>query len=332
MPTLALVMPAWNAAHLLPQSLGRIMEVAAFEDVVVVNPGSTDDTAGVARELGAKVIDLGHRAGPAEARNRGVEATTADVVLFVDSDCIMAEDVPGIVRAAFCDPHLVTLTGSYDDTPPENNLASLYMNLRHHYTHQNARREGATFWAGCGAVRRDIFLKVGGFDAVRFPRPMIEDIELGLRMAEYGATRLDPDLHATHLKRWSLCGVIHTDIFCRAIPWTRLILERGEAPDDLNLRTSQRVGALLAPLALMSLVALPFWKCLPPWCQAAAPLILLGSILVNFGLLRFFWRSRGMFFACDGWFLHQLHLFYSAVVFVLIQIDHRLRGGGAKKP
>ena len=44
----------------------------------------------------------------------------------------------------------------------------------------------------------------GGFDAERFPRPMIEDIELGLRLREHGETQLDPDFNVTHLKRWTL--------------------------------------------------------------------------------------------------------------------------------
>ena len=59
-------------------------------------------------------------------------------------------------------------------------MVSQYRNLLHHFVHQHGHAEASTFWAGCGAIRRAAFDAVGGFDAARFPRPSIEDIELGL--------------------------------------------------------------------------------------------------------------------------------------------------------
>ncbi|MFT7617351.1 MAG: glycosyltransferase involved in cell wall biosynthesis, partial [Planctomycetota bacterium] len=136
LPSLAVIMPAYNAAAHLPKSLGRLVEIGGWDELIVVNPGSSDETSALASEMGARVIDLGHRGGPAEARNAGVDVVQSEIVLFVDSDCVVAEDALDRVRQAFTDPKLVTITGSYDDHPPEQNLASLYMNLRHHFTHQ----------------------------------------------------------------------------------------------------------------------------------------------------------------------------------------------------
>ncbi len=322
-PSLSVVMPAYNAAHHLPRSLGQLIEVGGFEQLILVDPGSTDGTADVARKMGVKVIDLGHRAGPAEARNAGVAQVKSEVVLFVDSDCVIAGDAIERVKAAFVDPDLATLTGSYDDDPPEQNVASLYMNLRHHHTHQKARQDKATFWAGCGAVRTSTFNAAGGFDAEKFPMPMIEDIELGGRMQKLGATRLDPDLQATHLKRWSIFGVIKTDIFCRAIPWTKLILESDETPDDLNLRVAQRIAALWAPIAIVATIVLP----IAAYHSVRATVACLGfmaiSMAMNWSLISFFARKKGIFFAFEGWFFHQVHLFYSAVTFVLCKLTHK---------
>jgi len=136
-PSVAIVMPAYNAERFLPVTLP-----AAGPGVLVVDPGSDDGTAALAESLGAKVLRLGRRAGPAEARNEGVRASSADVILFVDADCAAHADVLARVRSAFAgEPGLVSLTGSYDDAPPERNFASLYMNLRHHFVHQRARRE-----------------------------------------------------------------------------------------------------------------------------------------------------------------------------------------------
>ena len=333
-PELALVMPAYNAAALLSESLPPALEAAGPGGVLVVDPGSDDGTAERPEALGARVLRLARRAGPAEARNEGVRAVEAPVVLFVDADCVVHPDVAHRVRAAFAaDPELVSLTGSYDDRPRATNFFSLYMNLRHHHVHQGARREGASFWAGCGAVRRSAFLRVGGFDAVRYPRPMIEDIELGLRLRREGRTRLDPELQVQHLKRWSLASVVATDVLRRAVPWSRLILASGELPDDLNLRRSQRAAAALAPLVLLGLGAAPALALAgAATAAAAAALPALASLLLQRDLVRFFARRRGPAFALGGWLFHQVHLSYSAAVFALCLAEHRLRGPRGARP
>ena len=318
-----IVIPAYNAAAHLSEVLDAIVEA----DVVVVDPGSTDETAEVARRHGARVIRLPERAGPAEARNRGVEQVETPVVLFIDSDCVPHADVVARVREAFeSDPELVSLTGSYDSSPRDSGFFSRYMNLRHHHTHQVAQREDATFWAGCGAVRRAAFVAVGGFDAERYPAPQIEDIELGLRLAECGATRLDPDLQVKHLKRWTLRSVVLTDVLQRAVPWSRLLLERGGMPNDLNLRWSQRLAAALSPPVLLSVLVVPIAAASRSWLALAPALaILVLSAVLNRGLATSFARLGGWAFAVGGWLFHQVHLLYSSATYAVCWLLHRLR-------
>jgi len=319
-PSVAVVVPAWDAADHLRRSLPATLRAAGGAGVLVVDAGSTDATSGVASALGARVLRLPRREGPALARNVGAQAVTAEVVLFLDADCVPHADVVERVRRAFqADPELVSLTGSYDPAPPAGNFFSQYMNLRHHHVHQGARREGATFWAGCGAVRRRVFLEVGGFDAVRYPRPQIEDIELGLRLRGRGRMRLDPDLQVTHLKRWTLRSVVETDVRARAIPWTRLVLETGRLPDDLNLRRSQRWAAALAPFALLGALGAPVAALAGrPLLAAASLCALLASLLVCADLVGCFWRRRGPGFALGGWLFHQVHLCYGAATFAAL--------------
>lgn len=324
---LAVVVPAYDAAHFLGRSLPPLLGARPDLSVVVVDAGSTDETGALARQLGARVVRLPVREGPAGARNAGVAAAESEVVLFVDADCVIHGDAIERVRDAFrAEPELVALCGSYDARPPERNFFSLYMNLRHHYTHQRARREPASFWAGCGAVRREAFLRAGGFDAERYPRPEIEDIELAGRLRPLGRLRLDPELQVTHLKRWTFRSVVETDLFRRALPWARLIRETGKLPDDLNLRRSQRLAAALAPLALL---ALP----LGPWAAATGRLalaagcgaVLAASLALSVGMVACFARSAGASFALRAWLFHQVHLVYSALAFVLAGWPRRAR-------
>src|SRR2546421_438484 len=77
-----------------------------------------------------------------------------------------------------------------------------------------------TFWAGLGALRREDFLSVGGFDDIRFLDSSVEDIELGMRLTREGKRLLlDPSIQGKHLKRWTLASMIQTDLGKRGIPW-----------------------------------------------------------------------------------------------------------------
>ena len=96
-PVLSVVIPAYNSATVLPEQLRA---VAALEDlpsheVIVVDNRSTDDTAAVAismRELfdELRVVPAMDQAGTCYARNRGAEAATGDILLFVDADDLIA--------------------------------------------------------------------------------------------------------------------------------------------------------------------------------------------------------------------------------------------------
>lgn len=323
-----IVMPAYNAASHLSRVIPAALAALEGGRLIVVDPGSTDGTAELARRLGAEVLELGHRAGPALARNRGVELVDTPICLFIDADCVAHEDVVQIVQTAFHErPELVSITGSYDDSPPEPNFFSQYMNLRHHHTHHQANPDGSSFWAGCGAVLTDVFRKVGGFDAEQFPAPMIEDIELAFRLRRHGKLRLDSALQVKHLKRWSLRGVITTDIFSRAVPWSRLIMQTGELPDDLNLAWSQRLAAVAAPFTLLSPLVVPGALVLGmPALAAGFALPAAFSAWVHRGLFRCFWRCRGPGFALGGVLFHQVHLIYSAGTLAVITLE-RLVGG-----
>ncbi|MCP4399853.1 MAG: hypothetical protein GY801_21430 [bacterium] len=137
-------------------------------------------------------------------------------------------------------PGVSALFGSYDDEPYETNFLSQYKNLMHHYMHRTGHEEASTFWAGCGAMRREVFLAIGGFDAHKYATPCIEDIELGYRLKKSGyRIRVLKALQAKHLKRWTPFSLLKADIFHRALPWTTLILEDKQFINDSECRYLQ---------------------------------------------------------------------------------------------
>ena len=194
------------------------------------------------------LVEKPYRASPAEARNRGAAEATGDVLVFVDADVIVHPDAFTRLRSAFdADPALAAVFGCYDDSPEAPGLVSLFRNLLHHHVHHSSRGPATTFWTGLGAIRREAFRSVDGFDADRFPVPSIEDVELGMRLAETGARiELDPDLQGTHLKAWTIPDMVRTDFTRRGVPWLKLMLERRSASSALNLGWRHRLSTLAA--------------------------------------------------------------------------------------
>ena len=98
----------------------------------------------------------------------------------------------------------------------------------------------STFWTGLGAIRRNAFLELGGFDETV---SWIRDIELGMRLrGNGGSILLDPSIQGKHLKRWTVASMVETDIFRRGVPWLRLVLEGRADPTSLNLSWRHRIG------------------------------------------------------------------------------------------
>ncbi|RMF58471.1 MAG: glycosyltransferase [Calditrichaeota bacterium] len=245
---ISIIVPARNCPDLLRTCLTYInhSQYTNFE-LIVVNDASTDNTADIAIELGAKVINLDKQSGPAKARNRGAEIARGKYVFFIDADVLVYPDtIEKVVTYFESHPDVDALFGSYDVSPAAPNIMSQFKNLFHHFVHQQAREEASTFWSGCGAVKREVFLKMGGFNT-NYERPCIEDIELGLRMHKAGyRIVVHKEVQVKHLKMWTLWGMLKADIKDRAIPWTELIMREKELPNDLNLKLSQRISALLS--------------------------------------------------------------------------------------
>ncbi len=250
--SLAVVIPAYNASSELHQCLSAIQAGTVQPDeIIVVDDGSTDDTRQVAVEFGATILSTGGRCGPAFARNLGAAKAVSDIVFFLDADVCAHPTCLEKCLANFENPDVHAVIGSYDSAPACQQFLSQYRNLMHHYVHQISSRQATTFWSGCGAVRRSVFLKMRGFDA-SYIRPAIEDIELGYRLHNAGYNIvLDAEMMVKHLKTWTLQNMVKTDVFDRGIPWTRLILRAGRMPNDLNLKWHQRVSVLLAGLLLL---------------------------------------------------------------------------------
>jgi GT2 family glycosyltransferase len=291
-PTLSVIIPATDRPATLQQVVEAIEKAVSPPEEVIVIDEPAELFSGAARNLGAR-------------RARG------EVLVFVDADVEVCDDVFVRIRAAFDqDPGLTAIFGAYDDEPASGSVLSDFRNLLHHHVHSESAGLASTFWTGLGAIRRDAFLSLGGFDETV---AWIRDIELGTRLRRAGGVIvLDPSIQGAHLKRWTLSSMIQTDIFRRGVPWLRLILEGRADSSALNLGWRHRIGTgasvvLVAAFARRNLRA------------AAAALTVLA--LVDHDFYALLWRRGGPRMLAAGVPLHVLHRL-AAVAAVPVALTH----------
>jgi Glycosyl transferase family group 2 len=295
-PTLAVVIPAGDAPATLERCLAALAAGERAPDEVIVQ----SEPSG---------------AGPAALRNAGVARSQAELVAFVDSDVEVRADALARIERHFAeDARLDGVFGAYDDDPAAPGVTSRFRNLLHHHVHSEAAGPAETFWAGLGAVRREAFAAVGGFDAGRFPTSSIEDIELGIRMRRGGARLLlDPRIRGRHLKAWTVASMLRTDFGRRGVPWVRLLLRDGGDRTALNLGRRHRLSAL-ATLLLVA-AALTRRPRLGAGCMALV-------LALNRRLYGLFARRGGAPLLLAGFALHLVHQLTAVAALIAGALGH----------
>ncbi len=168
-----------------------------------------------------------------------------------------------------------------------------------------------------------MFLKIGGFDTETYRVPSIEDIELGYRIRRAGGRiAVDPTLLGKHLKVWTPKNAIHTDIFRRALPWSRLMIAREGVHNDLNTSHGEKAKAVIAGLLILSVLALPFAPGLWPGPLALACI----AVAANWPFVRFMRAHGGAGFAAVTLAWHQIYYVYSAAAFAWCLFEYHVLG------
>lgn len=313
-PRLTIIVPFHKGLAFLERALAALVPLKDGDELIVAADGAVDDCHALAAAHAARVISIEGPRGPAVARNIAAAAAKGDVLVFVDADVVASTAVVERIAEIFAaDPGLSAVFGAYDDSPGDEGFVAQYKNLAHSFIHQESGGPAQTFWAGFGGIRRAAYEAVGGFDE-RFERPSIEDIDLGYRLTAAGyRIHLEPSLAVCHLKRWTLRGMIRSDIFDRGIPWTQLMLRYGQFGNDLNTKHSYRACVVVAYLAVASLVL----GAVDTRFLWGVPLFLGVLAYLSRDYYRFFLQKRGIVFTLGVFPLHVLHHLYNGISFAV---------------
>ncbi len=293
-PRYSVVIPAYQAEATIGGCIRALSHQTIPRDryeIIVVDDGSTDRTAEVARRAGAdRVLTILHR-GPAAARNAGVEAARGEIVLFTDADCEPFPDWIERMTAPFADPQVAGAKGAYR-TRQRGWIARL-VQLEYEFRYERMARLSAIDFIDtyAAAYRRDVFLRAGGFPA-DVPVPSVEDIDLSFRLAQAGYRLVFvPDARVWHAHPATLRAYLARKArygFWRGLIYLRYPEKRrGDAHTDPALK---KQFALLL-LMLLSAAGGILWR--PLWGVAVGAL--LAFLLTTMPFVRWAWpRDRAV--------------------------------------
>jgi len=315
----SVIVPAYNAAATIAQCLEALNNQSvprSTYEVIVVDDGSTDDTAVLAARHGALVLCQAH-SGPAVARNKGISTAQGAVVLFTDSDCAPAPDWIQEMLDPFADLRIAGVRGVYRTR--QRSLVARFVQIEYEDRYDHAARCKYvdfidTYAAG---YRYDVLLASGGFDA-RFPLASVEDQELSFRLSSAGykmAFNPRAIVYHYHPESWRRYARRKYKIGY----WKTLVLRLhpGKAWRDSHtpgsLKLQMLLAALSAPLGFLAIwssparkllmvtmsafvfSAVPFvakaWRRDRPVALVSLPALYLRAWALGLGLLAGYWDA-----------------------------------------
>jgi glycosyltransferase involved in cell wall biosynthesis len=186
-PSASIVIPTFNGGSRIGSCLDSLVRQTTGRDVeiLVVDDGSSDNTASVVSRYSSVRLISQSNAGPAAARNRGALEARGTILLFTDDDCVPMPDWLEAMLGPFEDPNVVGAKGVY--RTHQKSLAARFVQIEYEDKYRLMSGLSSidfidTYSAG---FRRDRFLEMSGYDT-SFPVACAEDVELSYRMSARG--------------------------------------------------------------------------------------------------------------------------------------------------
>jgi len=114
-PKIAAIIPAFNEEKTINQVVKAVKQVELINQIIVVDDGSIDRTAKIARQAGAEVISLPQNQGKGQAMQKGVNYSQAEIIVFIDADLInLSSEHIHLVLRPILNRHCQMTTGTLE--------------------------------------------------------------------------------------------------------------------------------------------------------------------------------------------------------------------------
>ncbi|MDE3090793.1 MAG: glycosyltransferase [Chloroflexota bacterium] len=275
---ISVVVPAYNAAATLPACIAALRQQTYVPDeIIVVDDGSTDESANVVKRHAAHLLQQPHQ-GPAAARNLGAQSARGDWVLFTDADCEPTDNWVEQMLAPFADPQVVGVKGAYRTR--QRQVVARLVQCEFEERYDRLERFGAIDFvdAHAAAFRTEALRGIGGFDPA-FPQANNEDVDLSYRLAETGSKMLF-NRRAVVYHRHPATWIKYLRVKIKRGYWRIMAyrLHPGKALHDSYTPQLLKVQTLLVGLGLISSIAVLLWP-IAAWLTLACLSALVLSAL-----------------------------------------------------
>ncbi len=196
----SVIIPVFNDKDNLDRCLGSLFNtVFSNFEVIVVDDGSYDSIEPVTQKYHSKLIRLPQNLGQAYARNKAVEISASDIVLFTDADCIVMKDWVKIIADELVKSHkeckeAAAITSRLISGKGFIEMCHAYTGYG--YIQARPRKDIDYLNTACTAIYKEAFLKVKGFSA---DMRVSEDPELALKLIEQGYRIIfEPSIYVFH--------------------------------------------------------------------------------------------------------------------------------------
>ena len=207
----SVIIPARNTAQTLASCLEAVFHsTMPPAEVIVVNDGSTDTTAGIASGLDCRVINVNMARGPMPPRLEGAKAAQSGILIFIDADVRVANDTFQKILGHFKNPDIHAVTGLLSRESGSTSFFSIFKNEYMHYIFKKQPQDSRFLYGSLWAIRKECLIDFEPLPALF--GGLVSDSELGLLLKrEHRRIVLDHSLEVIHLKEYNLPGLLKND-------------------------------------------------------------------------------------------------------------------------
>jgi len=296
----SIVIPTYNAERFMTPLLASIFRNKIDDmEVIIVDDCSNDNTVKIARTYPVRVIELKKNGGPAKARNIGVEAAKGDIVFFLDSDVIVMDGAIKEVEDYFDkNPSANCVIGVCSTEPLNRGFVPAYMAMFEYIHLIGLQYAGVSVFAPrCGAIKRDFFLKIGGYDE-NYRGADVEDFELARRINKTDCIILDPKIVVRH--QFANFRQALRIYFRRTVMWVHLFFKAKKLDNAGPTSPGNGIAAICAFFSFILLFFVP----LAGFARLPFLFLMTVYIISNLRWWNFMRREKGFMFAARALLLN----------------------------
>lgn len=247
---ISVIIPMYNSSKTISECLKALYNntYKNFE-CIVVDDGSKDNSAKIAKQFSCRVLKLKKNNGPAKARNFGAKYAKGGILFFVDSDVLLLPyALEEVIKSFNNEPEMAAVVGIYDKKPANKGFFSEYMALRKFSDFIDSGKKYFSHIGGaCSAIRKKVFFEFNGFPE-NYKGADVEDYVLGYKIASKYKIFFNPSLRGEHyMPTFKAC---FKNYFKRASMWFNLFLKRKKF-DQGAATVSRGIGSISTLLALI---------------------------------------------------------------------------------